>query len=714
VFIPGAGPPPVKITIDFFITLFIEAAKLIIIKKNVNLYGKIMKISKEQARERISVLRREIEEHNRRYYIDNKPSVSDFEYDLLMQELQYLESKFPQFFSTDSPTVRVGSDLTVQISKKEFQQVTHKYPMLSLSNTYDKLELEAFNERVKKAIDTDYSYVCELKIDGTAIALTYSNNRLVRAVTRGDGTIGDDVTVNVLNIKSIPKLLPDKNKLTDFEIRGEIFMPWSSFDNLNKEREINEEALFANPRNAAAGSLKLLDSHEVSRRGLNAILYHVISDNSTFKTHFEALTWAKECGFPVSEHIRLCGTLNEVYDYLEIWDEKRRTLDYPTDGVVIKVNELSVQSALGLTSKSPKWATAYKFKAEQALTKIISIDYQVGRTGAITPVANLEPVLLSGTTVKRASLHNTDQMNILDIHIDDYVYIEKGGEIIPKITAVDLSKRDRNAERPLFPENCPDCGTKLLRHEDEAKYYCTNALHCPTQIKGRFLHFAGRKAMNILAGEATIDQLYNLNLIRKLSDFYYLTTEQLLTLEGWKERSAARFLESLSVSKSAPFHKVLFALGIRHIGETTAKTLASHFGSIENIIAANREQLLDVEDIGGTVADSILSYFSENENIEVINELKRAGLSFEIKEDQKDILSDRLTGKSIVVSGNFSISREEIKRLIESHSGKNLSSVTSNTTWLLAGEKAGPSKLEKAKKLGITIIDEEEFFKIIK
>src|SRR3989339_43572 len=672
-----------------------------------------MKISKEQARERISLLRREIEEHNRRYYVDNKPSVSDFEYDLLMQELQFLETKFPQFFSQDSPSVRVGSDLPLQTSKKEFVQVTHKHPMLSLSNTYDKLELEAFNERIKKSIDSDFNYVCELKIDGTAISLTYSNNRLIRAVTRGDGNTGDDVTSNVINISSIPKNLPASNLVKDFEIRGEIFMPWSSFDSLNKERELNEEPLFANPRNAAAGSLKLLDSSEVAKRGLNAILYHVITDTPFFATHYESLQWAKDCGFPVSEHIVLCQDLDSVLEYLENWDEKRKTLDYPTDGVVVKINEFVHQQALGITSKSPKWATAYKFKAEQALTRIISVDYQVGRTGAVTPVANLEPVLLSGTTVKRASLHNTDQMQLLDIHINDYVYIEKGGEIIPKITGVDISKRVTTAEKPLFPEFCPDCNSKLYRAEDEAKFYCLNSLHCPTQIKGKFLHFAGRKAMNILAGEATVDQLYALGYIRKLSDLYHLSKEQLLSLEGWKERSAERFLESLNTSKSTPFQKVLFALGIRHIGETTAKSLASHFGNIANLMEAAYDQLLEVEDIGETVADSIVSYFSEQENISVIEELIEAGLLFEIKNDI-DIKSDKLLGKNIVISGNFSISREELKKIIESNSGKNLSSVTSNTTYLLAGEKAGPSKLDKAKKLGITVIDEEEFFKIIK
>lgn len=673
-----------------------------------------MKISKDQARERISLLRREINEHNRRYYIDNQPSVTDFEYDLLMQELQTLENKFPQFFSPDSPTVRVGSDLSVQTSKKEFVQIAHKYPMLSLSNTYDKEELIAFNERIRKSNDSSFKYVCELKIDGTAISLTYSNNRLIRAVTRGDGSVGDDVTSNILKISSIPLILPDSNTISDFEIRGEIFMPWSSFDSLNKERELNEESLFANPRNAAAGSLKLLDSEEVSKRGLNAILYHVITEKPVFSTHFESLKWAYNCGFPVSEHIKLCQNLDEVFDYLDYWDIKRKSLDYPTDGVVIKVNEFSLQAVLGITSKSPKWATAFKFKAEQALTKILSIDYQVGRTGAITPVANLEPVLLSGTTVRRASLHNTDQMNILDIHLNDYVYIEKGGEIIPKITSVDLSKRDINAQKPVFPALCPDCSTKLIRQDDEAKYYCPNSLHCPTQIKGRFLHFCGRKAMNILAGEATIDQLYSLGFVNKISDLYTLTQEQLLKMDGWKERSAARFLESLESSKEAPFHKVLFALGIRHIGETTAKTLSSHFGNIEKIQSSGKEELLEVEDIGDTVADSVISYFNEPENLIVIEELKRAGLKFAVENESSQAVSEKLLGKNIVISGNFSVSRDELKRIIENHSGKNLSSVSSNTTFLLVGEKAGPSKLDKAKKLGITIIDEEEFFNIIK
>jgi DNA ligase (NAD+) len=671
-----------------------------------------MKKKREEAGARIAQLREIINEQNRRYYIENQPVISDFEYDLLLNELQTLEKTYPGYFSENSPTVRVGSDLSDDSVASEFKQATHKYPMLSLSNTYDKDELYAFNERVVKSFESQVDYVCELKIDGSAISLSYYNGRLVRAVTRGDGTTGDDVTSNVKKIKSLPQSLKGSGYPLEFEIRGEIFMPWSSFDEINKKREENEEQLFANPRNAAAGSLKLLDPRIVEERGLETILYHFVSEEKIADSHYEVLQMAEKWGLPVSEHTKVCKNMDEVIDYLNYWDNERKKLPYPTDGVVIKVNDLELQKTLGFTSKSPRWATAYKFKAEQSLTKLLSIDYQVGRTGAITPVANLEPVLLSGTVVKRASLHNLDQMSLMDIHISDYVYVEKGGEIIPKITGVELSMRDKDAKKPKFPEFCPDCGTRLVREESEAKHFCPNSELCPTQIKAKFLHFSGRKAMNILIGEATIDQLYNLNLIKKLPDIFKLTADELMTMDGWKERSALRFLESLEESKKSPFFKVLFALGIRYIGENSAKSLANHFGNIDNIISASKEDLTEVGDIGDVMAQSVSDYFSSPGNLNVIKELKEIGLNFETTE-KKERLSEKLKGCTVVVSGNFSIPREEIKKMIELHSGKNGSSVTSKTTYLLAGEKPGPEKIQKANSLGIKTITEDEFFKLI-
>lgn len=671
-----------------------------------------MKKKREEAGARIAQLREIINEQNRRYYIENQPVISDFEYDLLLNELQTLEKTYPGYFSENSPTVRVGSDLSDDSVASEFKQATHKYPMLSLSNTYDKDELYAFNERVVKSVESQVDYVCELKIDGSAISLSYYNGRLVRAVTRGDGTSGDDVTSNVKKIKSLPQSLKGSGYPVEFEIRGEIFMPWSSFDEINKKREENEEQLFANPRNAAAGSLKLLDPRIVEERGLETILYHFVSEEKIADSHYEVLQMAEKWGLPVSEHTKVCKNMDEVIDYLNYWDNERKKLPYPTDGVVIKVNDLELQKTLGFTSKSPRWATAYKFKAEQSLTKLLSIDYQVGRTGAITPVANLEPVLLSGTVVKRASLHNLDQMSLMDIHISDYVYVEKGGEIIPKITGVELSMRDKDANKPKFPEFCPDCGTRLVREESEAKHFCPNSELCPTQIKAKFLHFSGRKAMNILIGEATIDQLYNLNLIKKLPDIFKLTADELMTMDGWKERSALRFLESLEESKKSPFFKVLFALGIRYIGENSAKSLANHFGNIDNIISASKEDLTEVGDIGEVMAQSVSDYFSSPGNLNVIKELKEIGLNFETTE-KKERLSEILKGCTVVVSGNFSIPREDIKKMIELHSGKNGSSVTSKTTYLLAGEKPGPEKIQKANSLGIKTITEEEFFKLI-
>lgn len=500
----------------------------------------------------------------------------------------------------------------------------------------------------------------------------------------------------------------------NFEIRGEIFMSWDSFDSLNKIKEENEEALFANPRNAAAGSLKLLNSSETAKRGLGVFFYSVVSEQIPFKTHMDSLLWAKENGFPIPEYSKVCQSITEVFDFIDYWDSERKNLGFPTDGIVIKVNSIDLQNRAGFTAKYPRWATAYKFKTEQAISTLISVDYQVGRTGAVTPVANLYPVLLSGSTVKRASLHNQDQMELLDIHIGDSVFVEKGGEIIPKIVGVDISKRNNNAVTPHFPKLCPDCNTKLVRESDEAKHYCPNYNGCPMQIKGRFLHFCSRKAMNIVIGEATVEQMFSLGYLKQLSDIYNLSREQLLLLEGWKIKSVERFTMSRDKSKSTPFFRVLYALGIRHVGETTAKSLVKYFKSIDNIISASKEELVTVDDIGESVAESVIQFFSKQENISLIEELKKAGLLFTSESTGEKILSAKLEGMSIVVSGLFSIPREEIKKIIEQHSGKNVSSISASTSYLIAGEKMGPAKLSKAKSLRIKILTEEDFFKFIK
>lgn len=667
-------------------------------------------INKKEAKERIEFLRNELNKQNYRYYVLNDPQISDYEYDSMMSDLAALEKMFPEFASPDSPTVKVGSDLGGKTAgTKEFKQYRHRYPMLSLGNTYSIEELMDFDRRVRESAGEDFNYNCELKFDGTAICLTYTKGKLSRALTRGDGTVGDDVTDNIKTIASIPYDIGDIP--WDFEIRGEIYMPFSSFNALNEERIDIGDQPFANPRNAAAGSLKTLDPKEVSRRGLECVLYHIVGDNLPFRFHSEALKWAAGHNFPISSYSRLCHTMDEVTEYITEWDTRRKTLPFATDGIVIKVDDLALQARLGFTAKSPRWATAYKFKPEQALTKLLSIDYQVGRTGAVTPVANLEPVPLSGTTVKRASLHNADQMKLLDIHIGDFVYVEKGGEIIPKITGVELSKRPADAILPVFPTVCPDCGSPLVKDEDEARHYCTNE-HCPVRVKGAFMHFISRKAMNINAGEATIDQLYDKGYIRELPDLYRLDMEKLLTLDGWKEKSAGNFLESIAESVKVPFGRVLFALGIRHIGETTAKTLAARFGNIEAMEKATRDEFLETEDIGDVIADSLTAYFADREHIRIIEELRSFGLQF-ADTTGASAVSDRLKGCTIVVSGNFSRPRDEIKSLIVAHGGKNTGSVSGKTTYLLAGEKPGPEKIAKAEKLNVKIIDEEEFYSII-
>ena len=660
-------------------------------------------------KERILELRKELHEHNHRYYVLNAPVISDFEFDALLRELQELEVANPDMFDPASPTMRVGSDIT-----KEFKQVTHKYPMLSLGNTYSKEEVRDFYDRVKRALNEDFEICCELKFDGTAICLTYRNGKLFRALTRGDGTIGDDVTQNVLQISSIPKILIEGSGFPqEFEIRGEIYMPYKAFDKLNHQRELDEEQPFANPRNAASGSLKLLDPKAVRGRGLECTLYHLLTETPVAATHLEALKKAKQWGLPVSDHAQECKDLDEVGKYINKWDTARKGLPYATDGIVIKVNQLALQNSLGYTAKSPRWATAYKFKPEEALTKLVSIDYQVGRTGAITPVANLEPVQLSGTKVKRASLHNAEQMQLLDIHIGDYVYVEKGGEIIPKITRVAPEKRGFDIQEVVFPVVCPVCGTPLVKDEDEAKHFCPNQDACPPQIKGKFIHFTGRKAMDINAGEATIEQLYNKGYINVLSDLYKLTREQLLSLDKWKEKSVNNFLDSLQQSRKVPFERVLFALGIRYIGETTAKNIALEFKNIENIAGATKEQFLATEEVGEKLAESLLAYFKDERHMQVISQLKEFGIQMQTDESNKILESENLAGMTIVISGNFSISRDEMKALIERHSGKVGSSISGNTTYMVAGEKCGPSKLDKATKLGVKIISEEEFYQII-
>ena len=670
------------------------------------------KIGKSAAQERIAFLKRELERHNYNYYVLNQPAITDFEFDLLMSELQELEKRYPEFATEDSPTRHVGSDLSAAAGT-DFVQVPHRYPMLSLGNTYAKEELYEFDNLIRKTTDAPFTYSCELKFDGTAICLTYRHGRLLRALTRGDGTKGDDVTRNVVNIAAIPRILHGEDIPEEFEIRGEIYMPFAAFDRLNAERTEAELEPFANPRNAASGSLKLQNPEEMRMRGLDCVLYHVLGENLPFKTHIEALEAARRWGLPVSEYSLHAQDIEEAVAYIDAWDTRRKTLPFATDGIVIKVNELDLQRQLGFTAKSPRWATAWKFKPEQALTPLLSVDYQVGRTGAVTPVANLEPVLLSGTVVKRASLHNKDQMDLLDIHIGDYVYVEKGGEIIPKITGVELSKRPEGAVRPAFPACCPECGTPLVRDEDEARHYCPNRESCPVQIKGRFVHFAGRKAMDILAGDATIEALYNQGFIHTLPDLYTLTREQLVSLDGWQEKSADNFLASLEASRKVPFERVLYALGIRHVGEQTAKTLARHFGSIDALAAASHEELTQVEDIGSIVADSIQAWFASEAGRETVRRLREAGLQMAVADEARLRLSETLAGKTIVISGNFSISREAMKELIEAHGGRNAGSVSGKTAWLLAGEKAGPEKLKKAEKLGIPVLSETDFYQLI-
>ncbi len=654
-------------------------------------------------RERIEELRRQLHRHNRKYYVENAPEISDFEFDALMRELAELEREHPEYADPDSPTVRVGSDIT-----SEFRSVRHRFPMLSLGNTYSPDELHEFVARIEKEVGPT-EYVCELKFDGTAISLTYEHGRLVRAVTRGDGTQGDDVTANVRTIRSVPLRLDGDDWPDYFEIRGEILMPYASFDRLNAEREAAGEALFANPRNAAAGTLKLQASAEVARRGLDCVLYQMAGDALPYDSHWENLRKAREWGFRISDAMRICRDTARIDEYIALWDEQRRTLPYATDGVVIKVNRYDVRRALGTTAKAPKWAVAYKFKAEQALTRLTGVDFQVGRTGAVTPVANLEPVQLAGTTVRRATLHNAEQMALLDIRPSDMVYVEKGGEIIPKITGVELSQRPADSRPFEYIDRCPECGTPLVRYEGEAKHYCPNQSGCRPQILGRIVHFIRRKAMDIDGlGEETVELLFESGLVRDAADLYDLRAEQLACLPRLGDKSAENIVRSVRRSTEVPFRRVLFALGIRFVGETTAKYLAAHFRSLDAVMAASREELTEAEEVGERIADAIAEYFADETNRTIIRRLRAAGIRTE--EEEKALASERLCGLSFVISGTFARhSRDELKELIERHGGRNLAAVSANADYLVAGAKMGPAKLKKAEKLGIRILTEEEF-----
>ena len=657
-------------------------------------------------RERIEELRRQLELHNYKYYVENAPEISDFEFDTMMRELQELERAHPEYADPNSPSVRVGSDLTA-----EFETVRHRYPMLSLGNTYSLEELHDFIARIEREVgETDY--VCELKFDGTAISLTYEHGRLLRAVTRGDGLAGDDVTANVRTVRSVPLRLQGDGWPDYFEIRGEILMPYASFDRLNAEREANGEALFANPRNAAAGTLKQQSSAVVARRGLDCTLYQLAGDNLPFTNHWESLQKARAWGFKVSDRMRICHNAAQIDDFIRYWDTARHELPFPTDGVVIKVNDFAVRRQLGFTAKAPKWAVAYKFKAEQALTRIDSISFQVGRTGAITPVANLEPVLLAGTTVRRATLHNAEQMALLDIRPGDMVYVEKGGEIIPKITGVELSQRPADSRPFEYITHCPECGTALVRYEGEAKHYCPNQSGCRPQIIGRIIHFIRRKAMDIDGlGEETVELLYDNALVRTVADLYDLRAEQLSPLPRLGEKSAENIIRSIERSKEVPFARVLFGLGIRFVGETTAKYLAEHFRTLDAVMAASREELVEADEVGERIADAIIEYFADGTNLDIIRRLRAAGLQFEAA--ARELASESLAGKSFVVSGRFTRSRDEMKALIEAHGGKNLAAVSGNVDYIVAGENMGPAKLKKAEKLGIRILSEEEFIRMI-
>lgn len=661
-------------------------------------------------KEQIEALRSELEQHNYNYYVLSAPTISDKEFDEKMKELQDLEAAHPEYYDPNSPTQRVGSDLS-----KEFEQVQHRYPMLSLGNTYSEEEVRDFYERTERSLNEPFEIVAELKYDGTSISLWYEKGRLVRAVTRGDGSKGDDVTANVKTIRSVPLRLRGNDYPEEVEIRGEILLPWAEFDRLNKEREEQEEPLFANPRNAASGTLKQQNPAIVAARKLDAYLYYVLGEHLPAETHYGNLEAARRWGLKIPDVIKVCHNLQDIFDYIHYWDTERKNLPVATDGIVLKVNSLRQQKNLGFTAKSPRWAIAYKFQAERAETRLNSVSFQVGRTGAVTPVANLEPVLLAGTVVKRASLHNADIIEGLDLHIGDQVYVEKGGEIIPKIVGVNTEARTMMiGEKVRFITRCPECKTPLIRPEGEAAHYCPNDSGCPPQIKGRIEHFVTRKAMNINIGPETVEDLFNVGLVKNIADLYDLRITDLLTLERWAEKSARNLMNSLRESKAVPFERVLYALGIRYVGETVAKRLASSFHSIDCLMEASFEQLVDVDEIGDRIAQSVVAYFSDAENRQIVERLRAQGLQMEVSEEVLANRSERLKGLTFVISGTFTQhSRDEYKAMIEQHGGKNTGSVSGKTSYILAGENMGPAKLEKAAKLGVRIIREDEFLKMI-
>lgn len=662
-------------------------------------------------KERIEELRRLLHEHNRRYYIQNDPIISDQEFDALMNELQTLEQRHPELYDANSPTQRVGSDLN-----GNFEQVEHKYPMLSLSNTYNEHDVASWYDSVKRGLKGEtFEICCEIKFDGLSISLIYVDGRLIRGVTRGDGIHGDDVTANVRTIRSIPLVLqPGGDYPKEFEIRGEVLMPWSVFERLNLEREKAEEPLFANPRNAASGTLKSLSSKLVASRNLDSYLYYLLGDDVPCDGHYENMQKAAEWGFKISDAMRKVGSLSEIFDYIRYWDDERKNLPVATDGIVLKVNSLRQQRILGYTAKSPRWAIAYKFKAERACTKLTDIKYQVGRTGQITPVACLDEVQISGTSVRRATLNNEDFMKKMDLHIGDYVYVEKGGEIIPKIVGVAYDKRDDNIKPATFITHCPECGSELVRYEGEAAYYCPNDSGCPPQIKGRIEHFIARKAMNIDSiGPETVDEYYRRGLISNFADLYEIKIED-INGDGNRERSARKVLNGINASKTVPFERVVFALGIRFVGETSAKLIARHFKNMDALMEATEEELKDVDGIGDVIARSVVDYFASEKNRMIVERLKKYGLQMSVVSSSEDNGSDKLAGMNIVISGVFANhTRDEYKAMIEKHGGKNVSSISSKTTFVLAGEKMGPSKLQKAESLGVKIVDEDTFLKML-
>lgn len=659
-------------------------------------------------KEQIEALRSELEQDNYNYYVLSAPTISDQEFDKKMKELQDLEAAHPEYYDPDSPTQRVGSDLS-----KEFEQVQHRYPMLSLGNTYSEEDVRDFYERTARSLNEPFEIVAELKYDGTSISLWYEKGRLVRAVTRGDGTKGDDVTANVKTIRSVPLRLRGNDYPEEVEIRGEVLLPWAEFDRLNKEREEQEEPLFANPRNAASGTLKQQNPAIVAARKLDAYLYYVLGEHLPADTHYGNLEAARRWGLKIPDVMKICHNLQDIFDYIHYWDTERKNLPVATDGIVLKVNSLRQQKNLGFTAKSPRWAIAYKFQAERAETRLNSVSFQVGRTGAITPVANLEPVLLAGTVVKRASLHNADIIEGLDLHIGDQVYVEKGGEIIPKIVGVNTEARTMMiGDKVRFITRCPECGTPLVRPEGEAAHYCPNDSGCPPQIKGRIEHFVTRRAMNINMGPETVEDLYEAGWVKNVADLYDLKITDLMSLERWAEKSARNLLNSLRESKSVPFERVLYALGIRYVGETVAKRLAMSFHSIDELMHASFEQLVAVDEIGDRIAQSVVTYFADERNRQIVERLRAQGLQMAVSEAVLANRSDRLKGLTFVISGTFSQhSRDEYKTMIEQHGGKNTGSVSGKTSYILAGDNMGSAKLEKAAKLGVRIIHEDEFLK---